>query len=112
MVNIKSLTPQRLNGADFDGDLVLVIDNKTMISGVDRNCPIVIDIDDKITALQEEYSQEGIYNLILRSINSLIGETQNYATTYHNKIAKTEEQKQKYETYVDLLQVINGKAIK
>lgn len=83
-----------------------------MISGVDRNCPIVIDIDDKITALQEEYSQEGIYNLILRSINSLIGETQNCATTYHNKIAKTEEQKQRYETYVDLLQVINGKAIK
>lgn len=111
MINIKSLTPQRLNGADHDGDLVLLINSKLMINGVDKSCPIVLDIDDKVTTIEEEYNKQNLYNLVLRTMNSLIGETSNCATTYHNKIAKTEDQQRKYDEYVDLLSVINGKAI-
>ena len=111
MVNCKSLTMQKLNGADTDGDLILLIDNKTMMDGVDRNCPIVIDIEDKITALSEPVNKEHILKLILRTMSSLIGETSNCATAYHNKMPKTVEQKQKYDEYIDLLSVINGKAI-
>lgn len=80
--------------------------------GVDTKIPVVIDIDDKATTIEEEYNNENLYQLIVRGMNSLIGETQNCATTYHNKQAKTIEQAKKYETYVDLLSVINGKAIK
>lgn len=82
-----------------------------MMRGVDRECPIVIDIDDKITVLSEEYTKENIYKLILRTMNSLIGETSNCATAYHNKIPRTLEQRDKYREYVELLSVINGKAI-
>jgi hypothetical protein len=95
----------------FDGDLVLVIDNDTMKNGVDRNAAIVMDVDDKITTLEEEDNRENKIKVILRSMNSLIGETSNCATGYHNKVPKSIEQKQKYESYVDLLSVINGKAI-
>lgn len=111
MINGKSITPQRLNGADTDGDLVLVVDHDLFKSGIDINVPVVIDIDDKITALEEEITKENQLNLILRTMNSLIGETSNCATGYHNKVPKTDEQKQKYESYIDLLSVINGKAI-
>lgn len=111
MINCKSITPQRLNGADFDGDLVLVIDNKLMMEGVDRNASIVIDIEDKITALEEEDTPENKVEVVLRGMNSLIGETSNCATSYHNKRPKSEEQKLVYERYVDLLSVVNGKAI-
>jgi hypothetical protein len=45
-------------------------------------------------------------------MNSLIGETSNCATGFLNKTPKSEEQKKKYESYVNLLSVINGKAIK
>lgn len=41
----------------------------------------------------------------------LIGEVSNCATSYHNKTPKTAEQKQKYESYIDLLSVVNGKSI-
>ena len=36
VINTKSITPQRLNGADFDGDLVLVFDDEAVLAGVDR----------------------------------------------------------------------------
>lgn len=111
MINCKSITPQRLNGADYDGDLVLIVNNLTMISGVDRNASIVIDVDDKQTAKEEEITKGNLVQLVLRTMNSLIGETSNCATGYHNKQPKTIEQKKKYESYIDLLSVINGKAI-
>lgn len=111
MVNGNSLVAQRLNGSDFDGDLVLVVDNEMMMRGVHRDIPIVIDIEDKVTVLEEEDIPENKAKAILRGENSLIGETSNCATTYHNKVPKSLEQKQKYESYIDLLSVINGKAI-
>ncbi len=82
-----------------------------MMQGVHRDIPIVIDIEDKVTVLEEEDIPENKSKAILRGENSLIGETSNCATTYHNKMPKTPEQKQKYESYIDLLSVINGKAI-
>lgn len=111
MINCKSITPQRLNGADYDGDLIALIDEPTMMKGVDRNASIVIDIDDKITSLEEADTLENKVNVILRGMNSLIGETSNCATAYHNKVAKSDETKEKYNKYIDLLSVINGKAI-
>lgn len=111
MFNGKSITLPRLNGADLDGDLVLVIDNSIMKKGVIRDIPIVIDIEDKITALEEQYNKKNLLNLILRTINSLIGETSNCATCYWNKNPSTKEQKEKYLKYIDILSVINGKAI-
>lgn len=111
MINCKSLTPQRLNGADTDGDLVLVLDEPIFKNGIDRDCPIVIDIEDKATTLSEKYTKENLLKLILRSVTSLIGETSNCATSYRNKTPKTQEQKDKYDKYIDLLSVINGKCI-
>lgn len=111
MINSKSITPQRLNGCDFDGDIVLVVDNDIMMRGVDRNIPVVLDIEDKVTVEPEPYTPENKVALVLRTINSLIGETSNCATGYHNKKPKSEEIKKKYESYIDLLSVINGKNI-
>lgn len=82
-----------------------------MMKGVDRNAPVVLDIEDKITALAEEDTMDNRVALILRTINSLIGETSNAASCYHNKVPKNLEIKKKYESYIDLLSIVNGKAI-
>lgn len=111
IVNCKSITPQRLNGADYDGDLTLIVNDPVIMSGVDRNASVVIDVEDKVTALKEEYSIQNRTNCIIRSLRSSIGEISNYASAYHNKAPKTQEQKKRYEGYVDLLSVVNGKAI-
>ena len=111
MVNRWDLTAQRLNGADFDGDLVLVIDEPQMIKGVDPDIPIVMDREDKVTAMEQADTPDARAEMILRTMNNLIGETSNCATAYHNKMPKTQEQRQVYESYIDLLSIINGKAI-
>lgn len=89
----------------------MVIDNPLMMEGVDRYAPVVLDIEDKITALAEEDTAENRAALVLRTINSLIGETSNCSSCYHNKQPKSLEIKKKYESYIDLLSIINGKAI-
>jgi hypothetical protein len=111
MVNCKSLIAQRLNGADMDGDLVLVLKNELMMSGVDRRAPIVIDTEDKITAIVEEDTPKNRLALMMRTMHSLIGEYSNYSSAYHNKCPRTPEQKAVYEKYVDQISVLTGKAI-
>lgn len=95
----------------YDGDLVLVLNSPLMMKGVDRNAKIVIDIEDKVTALAEKDTIQNRTACIMRSLKSLIGEISNYASCYHNKTPKTEKQKETYSRYVDLLSITNGKAI-
>ena len=90
------------------GDLVFVTDNITMMKGVQRNLPIVINIDDKATALELEYNRASVINYMLMSLDSRIGEISNVATCYLNKQTKDEKQKDKYNDFVNLLSVING----
>lgn len=92
----------------YDGDLVLVLNSPLMMKGVDRNAKIVIDIEDKVTALAEKDTIQNRTACIMRSLKSLIGEISNYASCYHNKTPKTEKQKETYARYVDLLSITNG----
>lgn len=111
MVNCKSLIAPRLNGADFDGDLVLVLQNEIMQEGVHRDIPIVIDVEDKAAAMVEPDTVEGRVALTMRTMKSLIGEYSNYSSAYHNKCPRSDEQKQLYEKYVDQISILTGKAI-
>ena len=111
MINGKSIVCQKLNGADYDGDLCFLINNETMMEGVDRYAPVVLDMEDKITALAEKNTKESRFALIMRTINSLIGEISNTATCYASKTPKDKAVKNKYNEYIDLLSILNGKAI-
>lgn len=111
MVNIKSIVASRLNGSDFDGDLVLIIDNPLMMSGVPDNIPITLDVEDKITALAECDIVKNKVACTIRGLKSSIGEISNYATAYHNKVPTMEKTKKLYHDNISLLSICNGKAI-
>lgn len=81
------------------------------MNGINRDSYIVLDIEDKITAKEQEYNLKNIIDFTKKSLSSRIGEISNCASTYHNKYAKDEEIKKKYEDYTCLLSVINGKEI-
>lgn len=89
----------------------MLIEDELMMSGVDRKAPIVMDIEDKVTALAEPYNDQSKLNCILRGMTSIIGECSNCASSFHNKQPKTPETKLQYSKYVDLLSIVNGKAI-
>lgn len=83
-----------------------------MLAGVDHDAVPVIDVDDKITTEPEEFNMENRLKVTLRTMKNLIGEYSNYATAYLNRCPGTEEQKEKYRTYVDIISVLTGKSIK
>ena len=111
VINSKGIIPQRLQGADFDGDLVLVIDNKLYSTGVHRDAIPVIDVDDKITVQDEEDNSENRAKIVLRTMKNMIGEFSNYSSAYHNKKAHDKEQRKKYDKYIDIIAVATGKSI-
>lgn len=111
MINGKSITLQKLNSADVDGDLVLNVQNNTMKMGVNRDLPTTMDTEDKITVPEEEINIDNIIKSILLSMDNRIGEYSNVSTGYHNKCPKTPEQKQKYIDYTNLISILNGKEI-
>lgn len=111
MVNGYDVTAKRLNGADFDGDLALCHNNPIFMKGIHNDLPIVLDIDDKITAIEKEYTRKNLVEFTMMSLDSRIGEISNCASSYHNKKALTPEKQTEYDDYTCLLSVINGKEI-
>lgn len=89
-----------------------MFDDDRVLKGVNREAIPVIDVDDKITTEPEEFNMENRLKITLRTMKNLIGEYSNYATAYLNRCPGTEEQKQKYRTYVDIISVLTGKSIK
>lgn len=81
------------------------------MKGVHTDLPIVLDVEDKITAKELPYDLEHIIDFTKKSLDSRIGEISNCGTSYVNKYAPTEEKKKLYDDYCCLLSVINGKEI-
>ena len=95
----------------YDGDLVLVMDEPLMLEGINKDCAIVLNLDEKMTAKEEPTTKEHIADLVCRTMISLIGECSNAATCYHNKPWKSEETKKRYERNIDILSIVNSFAI-
>lgn len=78
---------------DFDGDLLFVLDEPTMIKGVDMSIPVTMDVQDKITVEPDYYNIDSIEKLIINNSSNRIGEYSNYSSCYHNKMKKQKKQK-------------------
>lgn len=89
----------------------MVLKNDILNSGVVRDKPFIVDIEDKATTLEKEINIENKIESILLSMDNRIGEYSNIATCYHNKCAQNEEQKRKYEKFIDLVSIANAKEI-
>ena len=113
MINTKdTITLQRLNSADVDGDLVITMQNEIIEQGISGyNDGVTMDTEDKITAIEETFTIDNIIKSILFSMDNRIGEYSNIATGYHNKTPKTAEQKAIYMSHVDLMSILTGKEI-
>lgn len=111
MIDMYSPHMNRLNGCDFDGDILFVLDEPVMMSGVHMDIPVVVDVDDKITVAPQDYNEANICELIIHNLDNRIGEYSNYATCYHNKMKKTERTKKIHDDYIATLSIMTGKEI-
>ena len=127
IINSHDTTFPRLSGADADGDIAFVLqgkDNQTLLKGIDKKLPVVINIDEKATAKEERINADALIHDFTFGSDNRIGEYSNCATKWYNKTApkhnhdgteKTDEQnKAFYEMCADnanLIAIINAKEI-
>lgn len=110
MLNMYDLSFPQQGGADADGDIVFLCNNRTMIeSKIDK--PIIIDIEDKAMTVPKKYNKENLIEYELMTRDSRIGEFTNVATSIENKYVKDEKIRKLYSDYTSLLRVMQGKEI-
>jgi hypothetical protein len=101
--------PQQ-GGMDADGDAVKLDINETVIESK-INKPIIIDIEDKVTAKVKPYTKENITDYEINSRDNRIGEITNVATSIRNMYTTDIKWKKIYDDYVSLLRIFQGKEI-
>ncbi|MHC1722476.1 MAG: hypothetical protein AB9836_04625 [Aminipila sp.] len=127
-LNSYDITLNRLSGADLDGDLAFEMkkkDNPYLAKGINRNLPVVINIDEKATAAIEPIEDKALIKDFLFGSDNRIGEYSNCATKWNNKVISksamkkgvllTEEERKKlklkFDDYVNLIAIVNAKEI-
>lgn len=110
MTNMYDISLPQQGGADEDGDAVKLDTNPVIIaSKIDK--PIIIDIDDKVTAKVKKYTKENITDYEVNSRDNRIGEITNVATSIRNMYTTDSKWKKIYDDYVSLLRIFQGKEI-
>lgn len=110
MFNMYDISAPQQGGADFDGDIFLLCDESAVVnSKIDKN--IIIDVEDKTTALPKKYTKENLIEYEVMTRDSRIGEITNCATSIENKYTTNEEIKELYSNYSSLLRIFQGKEI-
>ena len=110
MINMYDLTMQQQGGMDEDGDSVFLSNEEILIdSKIER--PIVVDMEDKVSAKAVEYNMDNIVKYECNSRDSRIGEITNIATSILNQYQEIEKWKKINEDNVSLLRLYQGKEI-
>jgi hypothetical protein len=110
MTNMYDISMPQQGGADLDGDAVLLCHNKVVVdSKIDK--PIIIDIEDKITAKVKQYTKENIIDYEVNSRDNRIGEITNVATSIINSFTEEEKYIKQNADNISLLRIFQGKEI-
>jgi hypothetical protein len=110
MINMYDLTMQQQGGMDEDGDSVFLSNDEILVnSKIER--PIIVDMEDKVSAKPVEYNLDNIVKYECNSRDSRIGEITNIATSILNQYTENEKWKKINEDNVSLLRLYQGKEI-
>jgi hypothetical protein len=104
------LTMPQQGGCDCDGDSFDICIEPALINSK-INKPIVVDIDDKKSAIPIDYNTENIVNYEYNSRDSRIGEITNVATSILNQCTDDKNWQKINEDNVSLLRLFQGKEI-
>lgn len=110
MINMYDLSAPQQGGMDEDGDAVLLCSNKVIIDSKIHK-PIIIDIEDKVTAKVKKYTKANITEYEVNSRDNRIGEITNVATSIRNIYTNDEKWNKIYDNQVSLLRIFQGKEI-
>lgn len=110
MFNMYDISAPQQGGADFDGDIFFLSDDPIIInSKIDK--PIILDVEDKVTAKSKPYTKENIVEYEVMTRDNRIGEITNVATSIENRYTINQDIKKTYDDYSSLLRIFQGKEI-
>ena len=110
MFNMYDISAPQQGGADFDGDIFFLCNDPIIIeSKIDK--PIILDIEDKVTAKPKPYTKENIIEYEVMTRDNRIGEITNVATSIENRYTTNDEIIKLYSDYSSLLRIFQGKEI-
>lgn len=110
MFNMYDISAPQQGGADFDGDIFFLSDDPIIInSKIDK--PIILDVEDKVTAKSKPYTKENIVEYEVMTRDNRIGEITNVATSIENRYTTNQDIKKTYDDYSSLLRIFQGKEI-
>lgn len=110
MFNMYDISAPQQGGADFDGDIFYLSDDPIIIdSKIDK--PIILDVEDKVTAKSKPYTKENIVEYEVMTRDNRIGEITNVATSIENRYTTNQDIQKTYDDYSSLLRIFQGKEI-
>lgn len=110
MFNMYDISAPQQGGADFDGDIFFLCNDPIIIeSKIDK--PIILDIEDKVTAKPKPYTKENIIEYEVMTRDNRIGEITNVATSIENRYTTNDDIFKLYSDYSSLLRIFQGKEI-
>lgn len=110
MFNMHDISAPQQGGADFDGDIFFLCNDPLVIDAKIEK-PVILDIEDKMTAQSKPYTKENIVEYELLTRDSRIGEITNVATSIENRYTRDEAVRERYSDYASLLRIFQGKEI-
>lgn len=110
MFNMHDLSAPGQGGADFDGD-IFFLSRDPILLGSKIEKPIVLDIEDKLTAKAVPYTKENLVEYEVLTRDNRIGEITNAATSIENRYTTNKDIQKLYSDYAALLRVFQGKEI-
>lgn len=110
MINMYDLSMPQQGGMDMDGDAVLLSSDANLINRRISK-PLIIDIEDKAMTMAIPYTQENLVTYEVNSRDNRIGEITNVATCILNKYTENTELQKKFDDYISLLRIYQGKEI-
>lgn len=108
--NMYDISAPQQGGADFDGDIFFLCDDPIIIDSK-INKPIILDIEDKVTAKSKPYTKENLIEYEVMTRDNRIGEITNVATSIENRYTTDEAMIKLYSDFASLLRIFQGKEI-
>lgn len=110
MFNLYDISAPQQGGADFDGDIFFLCNDPILVRSKIHK-PVILDLEDKVTALPRPYTQDNIVEYEIMTRDNRIGEITNAATSIENRYTTKEELRRLYSDYASLLRIFQGKEI-
>lgn len=110
MFNMYDISAPQQGGADFDGDIFFLCDDPAIV-GAKIDKPVILDMEDKITAKTSPYTRETLVEYEVMTRDNRIGEITNAATSIENRYTTDPKIQALYADYTSLLRIFQGKEI-